>query len=379
MSNSEWITTWGTSQQLVEENNLPPYPGLEKNTIRQNFRVSLGGEILRVKISNRYGDTPILIEAVHLAKSAEKCSIIASTDKTLTFNSLKSVTIPAGSESYCDPLTFNLAPLSLLSITICFKKISSKVITGHPGSRTTSYIVPGNAVSMPSFRSPIMTDHWYVISSVDLLLDNTYGSLVVIGDSLTDGRGTTTNGNDRWTDILAERLQTDPSTKKIGIVNQGIGGNTIFSGGLGPSIIERFDHDVLGQSGIKWLILFAGVNDIGICDSDPIRLIYDLISAFKLLIKKTHSAGIRIHIATILPFEGNEYHNINNEKIRQEFNSWIRNNHELDGIIDFDAVIRDPKKPSRLLPKFDCSDHLHLNPVGYRCLADAIDVNIFKF
>ena len=376
MSHKKWIATWGTSQQLVEPHNLPPEPGLAGTTIRQIFRVSLGGRKSRLRLSNAYGDAPVEIHAVHIAAAQKESRIEPSTDQSLTFNGQVSVTIAAGEEVYCDPFDFDVTALSCLSVSIWIKSISSEVLTGHPGSRTTSYILPGDHLNAAVFENPVMTDHWYLICGLDLLLDESFAALSVIGDSITDGRGTTTNGHDRWTDVLAERLSSNPATAKIGVVNQGLGGNTVLSGGLGPTARSRFDHDALAQPGVGWVIVFEGVNDIGNSETEEIAA--SLIRAYEEFISKARAKNVRIFGATILPLTGHDYESPVHEAARQTVNGWIRDSGAFDACIDLDAAVRDPERPERLLPLYDCGDHLHLSPAGYRRLVDTIDLALFR-
>jgi lysophospholipase L1-like esterase len=376
MGNEKWIATWGTSQQLVEPHNLPPEPGLANTTIRQVFRVSLGGRRCRFRFSNRYGTKPVELNAVHIAKALNESSILPSSDKSLMFNGKLSVTIPAGEEVYCDAFDFSLAPLDRLAVSIWIKDISNVILTGHPGSRTTSYIQTGNCLCAPVFENPIMTDHWYIICGLDLLLDDSHGALVVIGDSITDGRGTTTNGNDRWTDFLAERLLSNPSTNKISVINQGLGGNTILLGGLGPSAQSRFDHDVLEQPGVRWAIVLEGVNDVG--NSETHEISKSLIEAYKEFIDKARTKNIKIFGSPILPLTGHDYGSDLHESTRQTINEWIRHSGNFDACIDLDAAVRDPDRPQMLLPLYDCGDHLHLSPAGYRKLGESVDLGLFE-
>jgi lysophospholipase L1-like esterase len=214
--------------------------------------------------------------------------------------------------------------------------------------------------------------NWWILSRIDLLLDDSYACVVTLGDSITDGRGSTTNGNDRWPDDLAVRLHADPDTVKVGVINQGIGGNAVVSGGLGPTALVRFDHDVLGQPGVRWLILFEGVNDIGSMDQTDANL----IDAYQQFINKAHAANILVYGATITPFKGNSYYSVAHEAVRDAVNDWIRTSGQFDGVIDFDLAVRDPADEDQLNPAYQF-EWLHLNPAGYQAMADSIDLNLF--
>ena len=371
-----WIGTWASGQQLTERRNLPPAPGLSNNTLRQVIRVTLGGSRLRVQFSNAYGSGPVTINTAHLAVSKGAGAIDPATDKELTFRrGASSITIPAGRAVYSDTLGFDVEPLSNLTVSIYFGQVPEDV-TGHPGSRTTSYIQSGDAVTATDMASAAQTDHWYILSGIDLWLDDSYACVVTLGDSITDGRGSTTNGNNRWPDNLANRLQANPDTAKFGLINQGIGGNAVVSGGLGPTALKRFDHDVLEQNGVRWVIILEGVNDIG--GSRSLKVATDLIAAYEQFIDKAHTHNILVYGVPILPFGESFYDRGNHEAARQEVNKWIRTSGRFDAVIDLDAAVRDPENPNKLLPEYDTGDHLHLNVAGYQKMADAIDLDLFK-
>ncbi len=366
-----WVGTWATSQQLAEPHNTPPSPHLANNTLRQVVHATLGGSRIRVQFSNKYSSGPVTINSAHIAVSKGGSAIDTATDKALTFKGASSVTIPAGKEIYSDALGFDVKPLSNLAVSIYFGSASSTNVTGHPGSRTDSYIKTGNAVST-NFAPDGTKANWWILSGIDLWLDDSYASVAVLGDSITDGRGSTTNSNNRWSDSLARRLQANPNTAKIGVLNHGIGGNAVVRGGLGPTALKRFDHDVLEQSGVRWVIIFEGVNDIGWGQAAD-----KIISAYKTFITKAHNAGLLIYGATITPFKGNGYYSTEHEAVRDAVNDWIRTSGEFDGVIDFDRAVRDPADEDQLNPAYQY-EWLHLNPAGYQAMADAIDLDLFK-
>jgi lysophospholipase L1-like esterase len=370
---SHWVGTWACAPQTTEPNNLPPSPGLSGNTLRQMVRVSIGGTVLRLRLSNEYGTNPVSLSSAHVALSKGGGAIDTTTDKALRFAGTPTVTIAAGASVWSDALDFDLAPLSNLAITLHFASQSGDV-TGHPGSRTTSYLQSGEAVTAASFSAAVKTEHWYFITGLDVMADKASAAVVVLGDSITDGRGSTTNQNDRWPDVLAERLQARASTSGIGVLNMGIGGNAILSGGLGPTATKRFDHDVLEQSGVRWLIVLEGVNDIGAGGDSTVAS--KLIDAYQAFIAKTKPANLRAYGVPILPIAGSAY--AGGESARSSVNEWIRTSLAFDAVIDLDAAVRDPADPTRLLALYDSGDHLHPSAAGYRKMGEAIDLALFS-
>ena len=371
---TKWVGTWTAAQQLTEPANMPPSPGLANNTLRQIVHVSIGGNQLRLKFSNQYGSTPVTMNSVHLALSTGGSSIQSGTDKALTFEGKEAVTIPAGKTVISDVVNFSLHNLENIAVTIYFGSVPS-ALTGHPGSRTTSYIQTGNGVDNLSMPSAEPTEHWYIISGIDVLNDDSFQGIVALGDSITDGRGSTTNANNRWADNLSRRLRDNSSTKNISVLNQGIGGNAVFSGGLGPTALSRFQRDVLEQSGVRFLIVFEGVNDIG--SSSSVSVATNLINAYKEFITKAHSQNILVYGATITPFGGSQYDSSIHEQARETVNNWIRTSGQFDAVIDLDGAVKNPNNPTKLLSIYDSGDHLHLSPAGYARIAEAIDINLF--
>ena len=380
-ADGHWVTTWGCGPQLTEPGNLPPVP-LANSTLRQFVHVTLGGQHLRVRLSNAYGTNSITLNSVHVALavgagSAGNGDIAPTGDRALTFHGAPSISIPPGAVLLSDPFNYELPALTNLAVTIYFGAVSATTINGHPGSRTTSFIVATNAVTSASLPTASKTAHWYIITGVDVLADTSSKAVVTLGDSITDGRGSTTDGNDRWPDNLARRLSTNAPTAGVAVVNMGIGGNGIF-GGLGPAAVNRFDRDVLSQSGARWVIIFEGVNDIGGASaSGSPALATNLIGAYQQFINKAHTRGLLAYGATITPFGGNGYYTPQHEAARQTVNTWIRTNNMYDAVIDFDAVVRDPLTLTNLLSAYNSGDGLHLNPAGYQAMANAIALNLF--
>jgi lysophospholipase L1-like esterase len=369
-----WVSTWACAPQLTEPQNLPPKPGLSTNTLRQVVHVSIGGKRLRVEFSNAFGTNSLTIDSANIAISAGAGAIETSSQRNLSFNSDHSITIAAGDTAQSDPLDFPVSPLSNLAISIHFGDTSGAV-TGHPGSRTTSYLQSGDCASCPDLPTAAKTAHWYILTGIDVLANDSSAAVVTLGDSITDGRGSTTDGNNRWPDNLARRLSTNAPTASVAVVNQGIGGNTVVTGGLGPTALKRFDRDVLGTSAVRWLIVMEGVNDIGGSRSETV--VTNLITAYEQFIQKAHDHNLRAYGGTITPFGGSFYDSPSHEAAREAVNDWIRTSHTFDSVIDFDAALRDPANMNHLVPAYDTGDHLHPSVAGYQKMADAIDLNLF--
>jgi lysophospholipase L1-like esterase len=371
-----WVGTWACGPQLTETGNNPPAPGLTGNTLRQVVFSSIGGSRLRLRLSNEFGDGPVTMNAVHVALSAGGGAIDACSDTALAFSGAASVTIAAGQAVFSDPFDFALPPLTKLAVTIAFGAVPTG-ITGHPGSRTTSYLATGNMVAAASLTVAASAEHWYYITGIDVMAGVASAAVVTLGDSITDGRGSTTDMNNRWPDALSRRLQANAATmNKVAVLNQGIGGNAVLTGGLGPTAMQRFARDVLGMRGVKWLIVFEGVNDIG-GSSSGAAVATQLINAFGQFVDMAHAQGIKAYGATISPFGGNSYYSADHELARATVNDWIRGGGKFDQFIDLDAAVRDPANPLNLAAAYDSGDHLHLSPAGYQKMADAVDLTLF--
>jgi lysophospholipase L1-like esterase len=387
VQSSTWVASWGASQQIPEAPNALPADDLTDATVRQVFHLSIGGAALRVHLSNAFGTEALHIRSVHIARptSPASSSIDAASDRPLTFAGQPEAMIPPGAELISDPIEYSVAPLSDLAVTFYLQTAPARE-TSHPGSRATSYYVHGNLVSTATLAEPKHVDHWYQVSEIDVTTAPDAATVVALGDSITDGHGATTNGNDRWTDVLAARLQSLPATRSIGISNQGIGGNHLLTDGLGPSALARFDRDVLAPAGVRWVIVFEGVNDLGglarngeVSPAEHAALVARVLQAYQQIIARAHAHGMHVYGATITPYVGSGYYHPGplSESDRQTVNQWIRAAGHFDAVIDFDDVVRDPQHPDRLLPAYDCGDHLHPSPAGYKAMADAVPLNLF--
>jgi len=356
--------------------------------VRQVFHLSAGGEAIRVHISNAFGTAALLVSAVHIARplSPASSAIDPASDRALTFGGKQEAFIPPGAELVSDPLNVAVAPLSDLAVSF-YLQTPPAGETSHPGSRATSYYIHGDMVSSPNLGEAKHVDHWYQVSGIDVEAASGAASVVALGDSTTDGHGATTNGNDRWTDVLAARLQADPATRDVGVSNQGIGGNHLLTDGLGPNVLARFDRDVLAPAGVRWLIVFEGVNDLGglartgeVPAADHAALVQRVLAAYQQIIVRAHAHGLRVIGATITPYVRSDYYHPGplSEADREAVNQWIKAAGHFDAVVDFDSVVRDPQHPERLLPGFDCGDHLHPSPAGYKAMGDAIPLSLFE-
>jgi lysophospholipase L1-like esterase len=385
---ARWIGSWAASQQLPEPRNSLAPEDLKDATLRQIVHLSLGGTELRVHLSNRFGTAPLHFTSVHIAQpvSSASAKIVPETDRALTFSGMLDVTVPAGAEYISDPIAFSAAPLSDLAVTLHID-LPPPSQTGHPGSRATSYLIHGDLVSTADLSDAKTFEHWYFISGVDVLASPDAAAIVALGDSITDGHGATTNGNDRWTDVLAKRLQADPATRNLAVLNHGLGGNRLLLDGLGPNALARFNDDVPAQAGARYLIVLEGVNDLGMMTRDgevqPAErqtMVQRMIAVYQQIVARAHAAGIQVFGGTIMPFVGSQYYHPGpgTEADRQTINEWIRTPNHFDAVIDFDKVMRDPQHADRLLPTFDSGDHLHPSPAGYAAMAEAIPLSLFR-
>ena len=372
-----WVGTWATAPQLVERHNNPPQPGLTDNSLREIVQVSIGGKRVRLKLTNEFSKEPTEIKSVELsiAKTAGSSSDIdPQTTVQVTFGGNASVTMAPGEKITSDAVDFKMGPRENVAITIHYGKTSESV-SGHPGSRTTSYLKAGNT---QDFTDAIRTDHWYNILALEVDAPKKAASVVILGNSITDGRGSTTNQQNRWADVLSRRLLNNKKTSQIGVLNMGIGGNCVLGGGLGPAGVKRYPRDLFQQEGVKWIILFEAVNDLGYA-RNGVETAQRIIEVYQQIIAEAHQKGIKVFGATITPFKGNNYFTEDHEKGRSTLNDWIRTTKDLDGVIDFDQAVRDPENPLAMQQAFLFeNDWLHLNAQGYETMGNCIDLKLFK-
>lgn len=373
----EWVGTWACAPQLADSDPAVPATGFTDVTLRQVVHVSVGGKRVRVRFSNAFGNGVLTISSAHIAK-ADRGRIQAASDTALSFHGQSAVNIPSGALMYSDPVDFDLPPVSDLAVTIHVAS-SPEHITSHQGARATSEFTRGDEVSASELAGAEKAEHWYFLNGVDVAGHTSSSTVVILGDSITDGKNSTTDGNGRWTDELARRLHGNKRTTKVGLLNEGIGGNRLLHDGLGPNALARFDRDVLAQSGLRWLVVLEGVNDIGTCKQacDLNTTVGEITAAYEQIITRAHSHGIRVYGATIMPFGASFYSSPEAERARQSVNNWIRTGGHFDAVIDFDAVTRDPENPANLLGAVDSGDHLHPADAGYKRMGASVDLKLF--
>lgn len=381
-----WVASWGTAQMVPgAEHELAPAQWRDA-TLRQVVRVSLGGERLRVRFSNVFGTEALVIAGASVALSAGpgRSTIDPASSRLLRFGGAASVTIPAGTEYLSDPVGLPHAAGSDLAVSIHFPAAPARQ-TSHPGARATSFIAPGQHLAAAELPGAASFTRWYQLAGIEVAAAPGTHAVVAIGDSITDGYGVAPDTNLRWTDGLAARLRRAGMTG-VGVVNAGIGGGRLLRDGLGPNLAARFARDVLERPGVRHAIVLIGVNDFGTLhrntDDSPAarkQMLADMKEALRQSVARAHARGVCVIGATITPYAGSEYYHPKapNEQDRQAYNDWIRGSGTFDGVIDFDAALRDPARPDHLLKAYD-NDGLHPNMAGYRAMADAVPLDLLK-
>ena len=381
-----WVASWGSAQLVPEGQNELPAVQWQDASLRQVVRMSLAGRRLRVKLSNVFGTAPLVVDAGSVARAVQPgwAEVDAASLRPLTFGGAAGVTIPAGAEYLSDPVDLPHAAGADLAISLHFAQAPARQ-TGHPGARATSFIARGNQVAAPAWPQAETFTRWYQIAGVESLAGAGAHTVVAIGDSITDGYGVQPDTYARWTDGLATRLRAAGMTD-VGVVNAGIGGGRMLRDGLGPNLVSRFERDVLGRPGVSHAIVMIGVNDFGVqhrnkedSPAERARLVADLEQAYRQLVARAHLQGVCVLGATITPYGGSGYYQPGpeNEADRVAYNQWIRTAGVVDGVVDFDAALRDPARPDHLLKSLD-NDGLHPSPAGYQAMADAVPLAQLK-
>lgn len=385
-----WVGTWAAA--VHQPDLLVPglsNSGFDNQTLRQIVHTSIGGHHVRVRLST-FGASGLVIGSAHIALSAGGPAVVPGSDRALTFGGQESITIPSGAPVVSDAVELSFPALANLAVTIFVPGITEPA-AWHFEARQTTYISPPGeftAIEVMPFESTAQA--WFWLSGVEVMASEEDGAIVAFGDSTTDGTHSTADANQRWPDELARRLLLQRRSHKLGVLNAGLAGNRLLHDALGPNGLARFDRDVLSQSGLSYVIVLLGNADIGegwpggLYPGDEVTA-DQIIQGYKQLIDRAHARGVKILGATLNPFKGFvvpgtpfAFFSPGNEEKRQTVNNWIRATAEYDGVIDFDRVLRDPNDPSRLLPLFDSGDHLHPTDDGYKAMADAIHVALFR-
>jgi lysophospholipase L1-like esterase len=405
-SNERWVATWATA--LVGRPQTPPaapapaapvqpaagapagpppvpLPTFTNQTLRQIVHTSVGGDRVRVTLSNTFGTAPIDIGAASVALREKESAVVERSVKRLAFSGNASITIPPGAVVLSDPVDLQVPPLADLVVDVHLPgEVPGQTApyTMHAGANQTNFLsTPGNHVGMAALPVATTSASWFLLARVDVATTAPVATVVAFGDSITDGTRSTVNTNNRWPDQLARRLAADRSGARVAVVNAGIAGNRVLSDGAaqtGVNALARFDRDALLQPGVTHVVVMEGINDIGTARQNPSPSAADLIAAHRQLIERAHARGLKIYGATLTPFEGAAYWTAEGEAKRAALNQWIRTSRAYDAVIDFDAVIRDPGAPTKFLPQYNSGDNLHPNDAGYQAMGNAVDLSLFR-
>lgn len=380
-----WVATWGASPVAPLPANTTN-TGFTNQTVRLVVHTSLGGNEVRVRLSNAFGSQSLVVGAAHIALRSMNAATVAGTDRPLTFNGAGAITIPPGALAVSDSVKLDVPALSDLAVSLFLPGPTGQA-TWHAGAFSTNYVsMPGNFTTVADMPVDHTVASWYYLTDVEVKASKDTFALVAFGDSITDGSRSTPDSNHRWPNFLAERLAQ--RHMKLSVVDEGIAGNRILHDFVGPNALARFDRDVLAQPGVAYMTVLLGINDIG----DISRVLGnqagglppqpvsadEIVAGHMQMIARAHAQGVKIVGCTLTPFEGAAYFSAEGETKRQAVNKFIRTSGAYDAVIDFDAAVRDPAHAARILAAYDSGDHLHPNDAGYKAMADAIDLSLFK-
>lgn len=400
-SNLHWVSTWGTAQQLAAETLpvwvvppprepneppppalLPPYPSsFHDETVRMVVRTSIGGDSVRLTLSNALGRSEVEIGTVHVALRDRGSAIVTETDRAVTFGGRASLSIQPGTLVVSDPIALAVPPLTDLAVSLYLPN-ETRDVTTHEFALSTTYVAAGNAAGAAALTNARTNLTYFWLSGVEVLATADAGAIVALGDSITDGVSTTPDAQRAWPSLLAAKLQANPATSHWAVINAGISGNRVRRDVIGRSALGRFDRDVLARAGVQWLVLFEGINDITFSALPAVpdmerTTAEELIETLEQIVDRAHARGIKVMGGTLMPMGGLWLHNAETEALRQAVNDWIRTSGKLDAVADFDAATRDPRQPAQLRPEHDSGDHIHPNDAGNAAMADAIDLGLF--
>ena len=366
-----WVGTWATAPQTVVRSFMPYNNCMTNRSVRQVVKVSIGGDVIRLKLSNIYSMQPVEIRSIYIAHAKDSFSIDAKSAQYFKFGNSYKTVIPAGKQIVSDALKFNLRNLERVAITINYTS-APEVPTVHMGSRTTSYIMKGVTNAHSNFEKAFRENHWYNISGIDVYtMSNNMSAIAIMGNSITDGKCSTDNAQNRWPDVMSEMLQLKHKITNQGVLNLGIGNNRVtVPGGFGALAKERFNRDILMQSGVKKVIIFEGINDIGAAKSGNSETVARLlIESIQGMVRKAKARKMKVYLGTITPFKGAGYYSHFHEAARLYVNDWIRSQaKKVDGILDFAKLLQDPNDDRRMKREYASNDWLHPNPAGYKTM-----------
>ncbi|HEY6180874.1 MAG TPA: SGNH/GDSL hydrolase family protein [Terriglobales bacterium] len=390
-----WVSAWSTAVHTpLPFPGLPPAPVFENQTIRMIVRPSIGGDRLRICLSNAFGATALAVGRAHLALTKQDATIIPESDRALTFGGRPSVNIPPGAPMLSDPVDLKVSAFSEISVSIYLPEKTPTSSVHFWGQHTTYISEQGDLTSKPDIPNATTKSSWYWLSDLEVWTSDEVAATVAFGDSITDGVGAKQGDYSDWPDMLAKRLAAQEGQPALAVANEGIGGNRVLYDGAGVSALARFDRDVLAQPGVVNMIVLEAINDIGWPHMKPrmpngdtprempfvhqLASAQDLITGYQQLIDRAHQHGIRVFGGTLTPYEGADYYSDDGEATRQEVNRWIRASAGFDGVVDFDAAVRDPSHPTKFLAQYDSGDHLHPSAAGFKAMADAVDLSLLR-
>lgn len=379
-----WVGTWTASMhgQISFAGRNAPNEGFENQTVRMVVHTTVGGYRARVRLSNEFGTAPLAIGSAHIALRSTGAAIVPESDRTLTFSGRATITIPPGAEVLSDAVRLDIPQSGDVAISIFVPQKTGPPTWHSTGLHTTYVSGPGDFTSQPAISTGTTTPSWYWIEGLEVTPPEDSGAVVTFGDSITDGARSTVDTDHTWPSELAIRLLARKGhSEPLAVLNAGISGNRIWHDQIGPNGLERFGHDALAQAGVRQIIVMLGINDIGFSnlpgEADQAVTADDVIAGQKQFIERAHVRGLKVMGATLLPFDGAMYYSAGAEAKRTAVNTWIRTGGAYDGVIDFDAAVRDPQNPTKLQAALDSGDHLHPSDAGYKAMGDAIDLSLF--